>query len=109
MPEEPTGAGNQKETAQESLEVQTLRQTPRLPQEIRYKLDCPQPGPPVWSYPFWYPIRKLVLSEVLGHFLHSKFFRPPFTRFRGWPKNCRVLDPRPERRRAKEPSSGTLY
>ena len=46
MPEEPTGAGNQKETAQESLEVQTLRQTPRLPQEIRYKLDCPQPGSP---------------------------------------------------------------
>ena len=47
MPEEPTGAGNQKETAQESLEVQTLRQTPRLPQESVTNLTALSQVPPV--------------------------------------------------------------
>ena len=29
---------------------------------------------PLWSYPFWYPIRKLVLSEVLGSFSSFQVF-----------------------------------
>jgi hypothetical protein len=33
----------------------------------------------VWSYPFGYPIGKLVSVAVVDSFLNHHFFRPPFT------------------------------
>ena len=49
-----------------------------------------------WSYPFWYPNRKLVRSKFLVHLESFRFtvFRPFFTAG-GWSKNCQVLGPRP--------------
>jgi putative transposase len=68
----------------ECLNVEAFFDLPDVREKLsRWRLDYNQVRPHSaladWSYPFRYPICKLVSAVVFGSSVNQTFFRPPFT------------------------------